>query len=556
MNGVLMSFFANLGNWIWDGIILNTLIGGLAALVLALLWGVFYGVLRFLAENQVYQGLFSSDDDNPLAVAVLCLSTPPLFVGMLGFLFGLIWASLSNIFIFLWNIFPFTGWGESDGLAHLENLSVIYQFPLTIYETLYYMLLAEPIVAFLVIIVSTLACFGLLAPQSENGRSLSNSNSQYAALSISIFLSVFSIFLLASFSSLAEGLYQSEVEQHVEDMPTRTQEENSWYPNYTVQSSEGYEYSNTTFDSTNYAVAMVNTEFGFTGYLNESTQGGFLSCLSLNSLSDQVDAFRLGTTNNAEDDFHVRIQSTELMTVNVLSRSRGYPTQYTFQSQTTDLDLEFHTSSFSSLIPSSHEYIGFTLTLASDEEEDSMQVVRYNVAYVFTGNEGVSNQSNASLDNYSEQAGHPTDCDQYAINGALEPRVRLTFVGYVFSGMFLSGCVLNRYFVILGHNGTTDLGVLFKTFISSQMASMAMYGFLVFIFDPLDGMGITGLRMEIIVATTIFASKVGIIMVLLAIGLIGSIALYRQRDNIGEAAKAVYDHDREISEIERDWFGG
>jgi hypothetical protein len=44
-------------------------------------------------------------------------------------------------------------------------------------------------------------------------------------------------------------------------------------------------------------------------------------------------------------------------------------------------------------------------------------------------------------------------------------------------------------------------------------------------------------------------------MVLLILGLIGSIALYRQRDNIGEAAKAVYDHDREISEIERDWFG-
>ena len=550
-----MSFFANLGNWIWDGIILNTLVGGLAALVLALLWGAVYGVLWFLAENQVYQGLFSSDDDNPLAVAFLCLSTPPLFVGMLGFLCGLIWASLSNIFLFLWNIFPFTGWGESDGLAHLENLSVIYQFPLTIYETLYYILLADPIVAFLVIIVSTLACFGLLAPQSENGRSLSNSNSQYAALSISIFLSVFSIFLLASFSSLAEGLYQSEVEQHVEDMPTRTQEENSWYPNYTAQSSEGYENSNTTFDSTNYAVNIVNTEFGFTGYLNESTQGGFLSCLSLNSLSDQVDAFRLGSTNNTESDFHVLIQSTELMTVNILRRSIDYPTQYTFQSQTTDLDLEFHTSSFSSLIPSSNEYIGFTLTLASDEEDDSMQVVRYNVAYVFTGKEGVSNQSNASLDNYSEQAGHPTDCDQYAISGALEPRVRLTFVGYVFSGMFLFGCVLNRYFVILGHNGTTDLGVLFKTFISSQMASMAMYGFLVFIFDPLDGMGITGLRMEIIVATTIFASKVGIFMVLLAIGLIGSIALFRQRDNIGEAAKAVYDHDREISEIERDWFG-
>ena len=551
-----MGFFANLGNWIWDGIILNILVGGLAALVLALLWAVLYGVLRFLTENRVYQGLLSSDDDNPLSVAVLCLSTPPLFVGMLGFLFGLIWASLSNIFLFLWNIFPFTGWGESDGFAHLENLSVIYHFPLMFYETLYYMLLAEPLVAFLVIIVSTLACFGFLAPQGENGRSLSNSNSQYAALSISIFLSVFSIFLLASFSSLAEGLYQSEVEQHVEDMPTRSQEENSWYPNYTAQSSEGYEYSNTTFDSTNYAVNIVNTEFGFTGYLNESTKGGVLSCLSLNSLSDQVDAFRLGSTNNTESDFHVRFQSTESMTVNILSRSIDYPTQYTFQSQTTDLDLEFHTSSFSSLIPSSHEYIGFTLTLlASDEEDDSMQVVRYNVAYVFTGNEGVSNQSNASLDNYSEQAGHPTDCDQYAISGALEPRVRLTFVGYVLSGMFLFGCVLNRYFVILGHNGTTDLGVLFKTFISSQMASMALYGFLVFIFDPLDGMGITGLRMEIIVATTIFASKVGIFMVLLILGLIGSIALYRQRDNIGEAVKAVYDHDREISEIERDWFG-
>ena len=550
-----MSFFADLGNWIWDGIILNILVGGLAAIALALLWGVLYGVLLFLAENRVYQGLLSSDDDNPLSVAVLCLSTPPLFVGMLGFSIGLIWATLSNLILFLWNIFPFTGWGESDALPHIENLSVIYQFPLETFEFLYYMLLAVPLVAFLVTIFSTLVCFGLLVPQGENGRSLSNSNSQYAALSISIFLSVFSIFLIASFSPLVGGLYQSEVERHVEDMPTRTQEENQWYPNYTAQSSEGYEYSNTTFDSTNYAVNIVNTELGFTGYLNESTQGGVLSCLSLNSLSDQVDAFRLGTTNNAEDDFHVRIQSTGSMTVNVLSRSIDYSTQYTFQSQTTDLDLEFHTSSFSLLIPSSHEYIGFTLTLASDEEDDSMQVVRYNVAYVFTGKEGVSNQSNASLDNYSEQAGHPTDCDQYAISGALEPRVRLAFVGYVFSGMFLSGCVLNRYFVIFGHNGTTDQGVLFKTFISSQMASMALYGFLVFIFDPLDGMGITGLRMEIIVATTIFASKVGIFMVLLAIGLIGSIALFRQRDNIGEAAKAVYDHDREISEIERDWFG-
>ena len=54
-----MGFLGELGNWIWDGVILNLIAGAMGAAVLFMGWIAIYGILRFLTENQVYQGLLS-----------------------------------------------------------------------------------------------------------------------------------------------------------------------------------------------------------------------------------------------------------------------------------------------------------------------------------------------------------------------------------------------------------------------------------------------------------------------------------------------------------------
>lgn len=552
-----MGFLGNLGNWIWEGIILNLLFGVMAAALLLAGWAVLYGILRFLTENQVYQGLMSSDEDNPTAVAFFCLITPPLFVIVIGTLIGLIFATVLNLYAFFWNLIPFTGWGGSDAGMHFENLTYIWQLPLDFLGWCYYLFMAIPSFTLIALAIVVFACFGLIIPRRRNTGSLGNSNMQYAALSISIFTSVFSVVLIIFFSSFLSGLYSGEIEVYEDEMAKATfeqQEENQLFPNYTYQSAEGYEvvaqneYSFRT-------QRLVNTENGTTGLFD---RGGYIACLSLNSLSDSMDAIVLGSPGSEGGEYQVRIQSTLDLNVSVLSKFSDFNTleDHEYYYHTTELGMEFHTSELRSSIPDSHDELGFTVELPN-ASASNFTAAKYNIIYVLIGSEESNESRNDSLETYAQEVGTPTtDCQTYALSGAIEPRFRTAAMGYVVAGMFLFGCILNRYYVvILGNNGETESGVLLRTFASSQATSLGAYGLLLLIFDTFDGMGITGLTWDTIFQTTFFVTKVGIFILLLLIATIGIIALYRQRRNIGDGVIAMYEHERLMGQVEREWFG-
>ena len=69
-------------------------------------------------------------------------------------------------------------------------------------------------------------------------------------------------------------------------------------------------------------------------------------------------------------------------------------------------------------------------------------------------------------------------------------------------------------------------------------------------------MGITGLTWDTIFQTTFFVTKVGIIIVVLLIATVGIITLYRQRRLIGDGVVAMYEHERLMGQVEREWYGG
>ena len=85
-----MGFFENLGLWIWEGIVLNIIYGAIALTIIFLAWAALYGTLLALTQNRTYQGLLTTDDDNPAAVVAFCLLAPILTVGLAGFLYGLL----------------------------------------------------------------------------------------------------------------------------------------------------------------------------------------------------------------------------------------------------------------------------------------------------------------------------------------------------------------------------------------------------------------------------------------------------------------------------------
>lgn len=552
-----MGFLGNLGNWILEGIILNLIAGALGAAVLLAGWAVIYGILRFLTENQVYQGLLSSDEDNPASVALFCLITPPLFVIVIGALVGLIVATISNLILFFWNLIPFTGWGDSDAGMHFENLTYIWQIPFNLLDWCYYLFMAIPSITLIALAIVVFACFGLIIPRRRNTGSLGNSNMQTAALSISMFTSVFSVVLIIFFSSFLSGLYSGEIDDYEDEVAKATleqPEQHQGYPNYTYQSAEGYEvvaqneYSFRT-------ERLVDTEHGTTGLLS---RGGYIACLSLNSLSDNLDAILLGIPGSEGGEYQVRIQSTLDLNVSALSKFSDFNTfeDHEYYYHATDLGMEFHTSELRSSIPESHDELGFALELPN-ASASNFTAAKYNIIYALIGSEESYESRNASLEVYAQVVGNPTtDCQTYALSGAIEPRFRTAAMGYVVAGMFLFGCMLNRYYVvILGNNGETESGVLLRTFTSSQATSLGVYGLLLLIFDPLDGMGITGLTWDTIFQTTFFVTKVGIFILLLSIAVIGIIALYRQRRNIGDGVIAMYQHERLIGQVEREWFG-
>ena len=555
-----MGFWGNLGNWIWDGVILNLIAGAMGAAILFMGWLAIYAILRFLTENQVYQGLLSTDEDHPAEVALLCLITPPLFVVVIGTLIGLVVATIFNLYALFWNLIPFTGWGVSDAGMHFENLNYIWQLPFNFLGWCYYLFMAVPAFTILALGMVAFASFGLLIPRRMNTGSLGNSNMQYAALSFSMFISVFSVILIIFFNSFLSGLYKGEIEDYnVEFAEATAIRDNSydvddlWSPNYTSQSAEGYEVTELNEDLYRNEL-LANTEQGVSGVFK---RGGSIACLSLNSLSDPVDAFLLEIPGSEGGEYQVRIQSTLKLNVSVLSRFSDFENleSHEFYIHATDLSMEFHTSELRSSIPDSQDEFGFMLELPN-ASTNNFTAAKYNIVYSLIDSEESNESRSESLETYAQEVGTPTSCQTYALSGAIEPRFRTGAMAYVIAGTFLFGCVLNRYYVIsLGNNGETDVGVLLKTFTGSQAASIGVYGFLLLIFDPLDGMGITGLTWDTIFQTTFFVTKLGILISILLLVIIGMTALYRQRQRIGDGIAAAYEHDRMWGEVEREWFG-
>jgi hypothetical protein len=508
----------------------------------------------------VYQGLLSTDEDHPAEVALLCLITPPLFVVVIGVLIGLVVATIFNLYALFWNLIPFTGWGVSDAGMHFENLNYIWQLPFNFLGWCYYLFMAVPAFTILALGMVAFASFGLLIPRRMNTGSLGNSNMQYAALSFSMFISVFSVILIIFFNSFLSGLYKGEIEDYnVEFAEATAIRDNSydvddlWSPNYTSQSAEGYEVTELNEDLYRNEL-LANTEQGVSGVFN---RGGSIACLSLNSLSDPVDAFLLEIPGSEGGEYQVRIQSTLKLNVSVLSRFSDFENleSHEFYIHATDLSMEFHTSELRTSIPDSQDEFGFMLELPN-ASTNNFTAAKYNIVYSLIDSEESNESRSESLETYAQEVGTPTSCQTYALSGAIEPRFRTGAMANVIAGMFLFGCVLNRYYVIsLGNNGETDVGVLLKTFTGSQAASIGVYGFLLLIFDPLDGMGITGLTWDTIFQTTFFVTKLGILISILLLVIIGMTALYRQRQRIGDGIAAAYEHDRMWGEVEREWFG-
>lgn len=553
-----MGFFGDLGNWIWQGLFLNFFIGAISACVLFFCWWLLYVLLRFLRENDVYLGLISSEEDRPFAVAMLCLFTPPLLLGILGFGLSLIYTSIAALVIFLGNMIPFFNWGNKDAMEHFLNLVNLVEIPILVFTTTAHFLMSTPLLILLVLTFVTLVCFGYLFPPRENQGSLGHSNQLYAALSVSIFLSVFSVFLMLTFSSLSTSMYQHEIERFEEGFSSEsTDEERTWYPNYTSQTSEGYEVPEgrwNSYEPLNRKTVLI--ESGVTGQFTAGSDSGIFSCLGLNSLSDSMDVFYLYEGLEPTDTYHVRVLSTHPVNISIITSSYEWSTYHA--AHLTDLSFDFNTSGFSVYDNEWSKHRGFGVSLPeehipSEDPLENFSSVKYHLVYTSIGN-STQNETSAKLDSILSEMGNPTDCSLYALTGALEPRVRLTSLGYIFSGMFLFGCVFHRYFVVLGHNGTTDQRVLFRTFVQSQLLAAVVYAFFLVLIEPSDGTGVTGLRLERVVDTGVFVFKAGTLLLLVLMAGILGIALYRQRNTIGHAARAFIDHEKELRKMDKEWW--
>ena len=169
-------------------------------------------------NSESYLSRFThTDDDNPQQCCILPLR-PILTVGLAGFLFGLLFSSLMFFVIFFGNLIPFLTWGSTNAYVHFENLTMLYIGPIEAYKFVYHLAMAFPLVSIIISLVAIFAFMGYLIPHGDNtGVSLSNSNSQTAALSLSVFLTGFAVMLIMGFSPLSGHLHSIEMDGYSEE---------------------------------------------------------------------------------------------------------------------------------------------------------------------------------------------------------------------------------------------------------------------------------------------------------------------------------------------------
>ena len=538
-----MGFFYSLGNWIWDGIILNTIFGTIALAILLLGWAVLRTFLIELAGHEDFRRLMNTRQDNPWKVALFCLLTPLGVIGTLGYIFGLVLATINIVPTILGNYIPFVWWGEKDAWLLWEYLSYILASPIAFYYEVAFGALAHPIIAIVLLLIVCFGCFGYLIPNGENRGSLSNTNREYAALSFATFLAFFGLIAIIAFGSIANFFYQWE-----HDIGVDAEYDDDEMPLFGYDSEEYHE----TTETYTYSDTVYTVNEGDGGKLTlEPGSDHIYSCLSLDSNADEVDIFRFNSSNESYQQYHIRIWSTSDIQVSA-NMDYGSPVWSSYResySGQTVLSQNFHTSQLEQYIREDfYNLWGFDL------QPNSTGLLKYHVAYVHAPN-GITNETNQTIDTLLSSVDDPASCGLYAFTGnAIEPRVRLSLLSYVCAGIFMMGCLIHRYFVILGNRGTTDNRTLFRTFIHSQMISFAFYCLVIVLFDPLNGLGITGFRLDAIVEAIFFASKLVIGLVSVVLLTVFSIALYRQRGLIGGIVAPILERERALRDIEQDWF--
>ena len=541
-----MGFFSSLGNWIWDGIILNTIFGFIALGLVTLAWAIVHALITELWSRDDVRRLLNTREDNPWKVALFCLFTPIGFIGLIGLFFGLLVATIYIIINFFGNYIPFVWWGEKDAFLLFEYLEYIYAMPMTFYYYISFAAITLPILAAIGLFVLLIACLGYLIPNGENRGSLSNTNREYAALSFATFVSFFAVIVIISFSSISEFFFEMEY-----DISLENGYEGNDLPSYAFDSEEYFE------EIDNYGgPSQTEITEGESGklLLNPIEGGGLFTCLSLYDYSDSRDMFRFNLSDSWDANYHVRITSSEdvLISVNTNYNSSGYyggKRSSSSESDYTTLSNNFHTSDLEKWNLYGDNY----LVRGFDIGPNSSKLVKYNLAYVYAP-EGITNESNQTIEDLLSSTGDPAGCGLYGISGPIEPRVRLTSLLYVGFGGFMLGCLIHRYFVILGRNGTTDSRTLFRTFVFTQFISFAFFCLIILIFDPLDGSGITGFRIDAIIEATISGIKLLLAFTFFILFIVFSIALYRQRGFIGGIARPIVERDRALRQLQDDWF--
>jgi hypothetical protein len=531
-----MGFFADLVNYVVHGIVLNLVTSIIGFFILLGIGMAFIWLFQTINENEVFKGIFTTQSDNPTKVALLCFLTPPSLILLLGLLIGYVLSVFELFVYFLWNLWPFgPTWGEKDGFLIMVKLwSNLVELPLSFLNTAFVAIFSTPIVLFIVLAISTLLFFGILWPSGHNKGSLSSSNAEYAAISLSSLFFLIGVISILAFGGILSSVAETKYQYFEENEEGST-------PYFFIDPLEHPDFSENERERAEKFQQNINMNGG------DSRNGVvILECNSLNSLYDFSDTFVYTSELSSVPNYHVMIKSSESywlfsesdwlgerpverddFDINDFTTSdlnRGNDAKE-FRIQIPEVDIEFV----------EYESLDFTL-------------IKYHIAYVPFSD---SNESNSSqmLAAALEQAGSPSTCDSYSLSGTLESKVRMSSLGFLFSGTFLIGCCFHRFYIVGGRYGATNQRTLIRSFLLSQGVMGAVIAILVLMFDPLDGSGVTGISTEQIVNAGIFAAKViGITLSLLFVSVI-VIVLIGQREYIGE----MIEIERTRAEVD-DWF--
>jgi len=279
-------------------------------------------------------------------------------------------------------------------------------------------------------------------------------------------------------------------------------------------------------------------------YFKNSEQVEVMECNSLNSMYDFSDNFVFKNgPDETREDYHVMIQSThelDLYSVSMYDETPDWLLNIDYK--------DFNTSEIQSINGDGWRFQVKVPNVDSSLEYENLSYAKYHVAYIAVSSNSSINTT-AVLSDAIDAAGTPSKCGTFSLFGSLESRVRATSIGFLFSGTFLIGCCIHRFYIVSGNHGVTSQTTMTRTFMLGQGVSVILAGVLILLFDPLDGKGITGVSTEQLIETGILVAKfTAAVCGLLAVSAL-SIVLYRQRNLIGEMIEV----ERTRADVD-EWF--